>query len=217
MVEWNEIDTVLLDMDGVLLDLRFDNWFWSEHVPAQYATKRGVCLEQAKAQVMPKLQSARGTLNWYCVDYWSEVLQLDIVQMKAVSAQHVSLRPLAIEFLEACRQATSSICLVTNAHRKTIRIKFEQTGLGEHFDEVICSHDFGAPKEHASFWHRARDEHGFATERALFIDDNLEVLRAARAFGIARLLAVRQPDSGQPQKDIAGFDAICSFAEIMPK
>ena len=32
-LDWTSIDTVLLDMDGTLLDLRFDNWFWQEHVP----------------------------------------------------------------------------------------------------------------------------------------------------------------------------------------
>jgi putative hydrolase of the HAD superfamily len=42
------------------------------------------------------------------------------------------------------------------------------------------------------------------------------VLRAARRFGIARLLAVSHPDSGQGPKDTGGFDAIRWFTEIMP-
>lgn len=33
MIAWKEIDTVLLDMDGTLLDLNFDNHFWKEFVP----------------------------------------------------------------------------------------------------------------------------------------------------------------------------------------
>jgi hypothetical protein len=33
MINWKEIDTVLLDMDGTLLDLNFDNHFWKEFVP----------------------------------------------------------------------------------------------------------------------------------------------------------------------------------------
>ena len=32
-IDWSKIDTVLLDMDGTLLDLRFDNWFWQELIP----------------------------------------------------------------------------------------------------------------------------------------------------------------------------------------
>ncbi|MCP4043692.1 MAG: haloacid dehalogenase, partial [Gammaproteobacteria bacterium] len=33
VINWNSIHTVLLDMDGTLLDLHFDNQFWLEHVP----------------------------------------------------------------------------------------------------------------------------------------------------------------------------------------
>ena len=31
--DWQEIDTVLLDMDGTLLDLHYDNYFWLTHIP----------------------------------------------------------------------------------------------------------------------------------------------------------------------------------------
>ncbi|MDH3916294.1 MAG: haloacid dehalogenase, partial [Chromatiales bacterium] len=34
--DWSTVDTVLLDMDGTLLDLRFDNYFWQELVPSRY-------------------------------------------------------------------------------------------------------------------------------------------------------------------------------------
>src|SRR5688572_6670841 len=33
MIDWNAVDTVLLDMDGTLLDLHFDNYFWLTHLP----------------------------------------------------------------------------------------------------------------------------------------------------------------------------------------
>ena len=76
--------------------------------------------------------------------------------------------------------------------------------------------DYDAPKENMRFWHNVQRHHGFEPKRTLFIDDNLDVLHAARAFGINHLLTVNQPDSGQPERDIAGFNAIRSFAEIMP-
>jgi FMN phosphatase YigB (HAD superfamily) len=32
-LDWQEIKTVFLDLDGTLLDLHFDNHFWLEYVP----------------------------------------------------------------------------------------------------------------------------------------------------------------------------------------
>lgn len=216
MVEWSDIDTVLLDMDGVMLDLRYDNWFWRELVPASYAARHDLTLEEAKSSVYPKMHAVRGTMNWYCVEYWSTTLDLDIVQLKSGSAHRVSLRPRVEAFLVSLREAVSGIHLVTNAHRKTIELKFSRTGLGGYFDRVICAHDYGIPKEDVSFWVEIFRHHAFDPARTLFIDDNLDVLRAARAFGISHLRAVKQPDSGAPVKEVLEFRAIQSFDEIMP-
>ena len=78
MIDWCEIDTVLLDMDGTLLDLRFDNWFWQEYIPEKYGALRGLTPEQAWKLLAPKFRAALGTLEWYCLDYWASELELDI-------------------------------------------------------------------------------------------------------------------------------------------
>ena len=52
MIDWNQIDTVLLDMDGIDLDLRFDNHFWLEYVPQRYAETQGLELAVAKADLL---------------------------------------------------------------------------------------------------------------------------------------------------------------------
>ncbi|HOP18299.1 MAG TPA: haloacid dehalogenase, partial [Gammaproteobacteria bacterium] len=71
MLDWNDIDTVLLDMDGTLLDLHFDNHFWLEHVPRRYAEARGIGLEESSRELMARYQDIQGTLEWYCVDHWT--------------------------------------------------------------------------------------------------------------------------------------------------
>ena len=40
--DWWHVDTVLLDMDGTLLDLRFDNFFWREFVPLRFSEAHGI-------------------------------------------------------------------------------------------------------------------------------------------------------------------------------
>ena len=203
-------------MDGTLLDLHYDNHFWLEHVPRRYAEMRALPLAEAKTQLLARYQRAEGTLDWYCVDYWSRELGLDIPQLKEEVDHLIAVHPHVLEFLAALRAQAKRMVLVTNAHGKTLALKFRRTRLGEHFDAVVCSHDLGLPKERVDFWERMQAIQPFARERALLIDDSLPVLRAARAYGIAQLLAVRKPDSRLPEKEVGEFPAIQSFRDIMP-
>jgi putative hydrolase of the HAD superfamily len=44
LVPWQNIDTVLLDMDGTLLDLNYDNQIFGHLLPAAYAkATRSLC------------------------------------------------------------------------------------------------------------------------------------------------------------------------------
>ena len=216
MVNWTQIDTVLLDMDGTLLDLHYDNHFWLEHVPQRFAEKHGLTLDEAKARLRTRYKAVEGTLDWYCVDYWTRELGLDIPQLKQEVEHLIAVHPHVLDFLHAVRATRKRVLLVTNAHGKTLDIKFRRTQLGGHFDAVICSHDLQSPKEHPGFWRKLEAAHPFDKSRTLLIDDSLPVLRAARDYGIAQLLAVYQPDSRQPEKDVGEFAAIRSFREIRP-
>jgi putative hydrolase of the HAD superfamily len=216
MVAWNKLDTLLLDLDGTLLDLHYDNHFWLEHVPRRYAELHGLAPEAARAEVLARYQRAEGTLDWYCVDYWSRELRLDIPQLKEEVNHLIAVHPHVLDFLEAVKTLKKRVVLVTNAHGKTLAIKFRRTPLGGHFDAVVCSHDLGLPKEHPDFWDRMQRVQPFARESALLIDDSLPVLRSASRYGIGQLLAVYKPDSKLPEKDVGEFRAIRSFREIMP-
>lgn len=216
MISWTHIDTVLLDMDGTLLDLHFDNHFWLEHVPRRYAEKNALTLEAARAEVMGRYRKVEGTLNWYCVDYWSTELGLDIPLIKQEVEHLIAVHPHVLAFLDAVRANAKRMVLVTNAHGKTMALKFERTRLGGHFDAVVCAHDLGLPKEHVDFWGRMQTVQPFDKATTLLVDDSLPVLRSAKRYGIAQLLAIKQPDSKQPEKQIAEFPAIGSFREIMP-
>ena len=100
MLNWKSIDTVLLDMDGTLLDLHFDNHFWLEHMPACYARHHGQSVDWAKAELYPMMQAIQGQLEWYCLDYWTRELGLPIVELKREIAHLISLRPDADLFLQ---------------------------------------------------------------------------------------------------------------------
>jgi len=216
MIAWNAVRTVLLDMDGTLLDLHYDNHFWLEHVPQRYAEKNALPLADAKTELLERYKKAEGTLDWYCVDYWSRELDLDIPQLKEEVDHLIAVHPHVLEFLRAVRATGRRLVLVTNAHGKALALKFRRTQLGHHFDAVVCAHDLGVPKENVDFWKKMQRVQPFAKESALLVDDSLPVLRAARAYGVAQLLAVRRPDSRLPEKAVGEFSAIRSFKEVMP-
>ena len=106
--------------------------------------------------------------------------------------------------------------MVTNAHPRSLDLKMRETGLDAWFDALISSHRVGLPKEHPDFWQGLQAVVSFDRTRTLFVDDSLPVLESARAYGIAHLLAVCNPDSRQPRKDCGDFQAIASFGQVMP-
>jgi len=214
-IPWGEIETVLLDLDGTLLDLSFDNHFWHNHVPYCYACKHDLDIEQAQQKLFPQYKSAEGTLNWYCVDYWTRTLELDIVRIKEQQAHRVRPRVDALNFLQWLRTTGLDVRLVTNAHRKTLNIKLARTGIAHFFNLLACSHEYGAAKEHPEFWPVFQSRHSFDPSKTLLIDDNIQVLRNAQAFGIRFLRAIVQPDSAKPHKETEEFAAIHHFADIM--
>lgn len=215
-IDWHNIDTVLLDMDGTLLDLYFDNHFWLEHLPRRYAGRHEITVEHARERLYALFSAQRGTLNWYCVDYWSRELELDIAELKCEVEHLIDIRPHVEEFLQRLQQSSRAVWLVTNAHRKSLDIKMRRTGIDRWFDRIVSSHDLHAPKESPQFWAALRAQFEFDPARALLIDDTASVLHAAQRFGIGHLLTLLQPDSRQAHRIDTEFPGILHFDEIMP-
>jgi 5'-nucleotidase len=215
-VDWQGIDTVLLDMDGTLLDLHYDNFFWREHVPLRYAEHHGLPHDFARERLFGHYHRHAGTLNWYCVDFWSRELALDIATLKEEVAHLIAVHPGVPEFLEAARHAGKRVALVTNAHHKSLDLKMRRTGLDPYFDLLVSSHALGLPKENPKFWEALRDVEPFDSARTLLVDDSLAVLESACAYGIAHLLSIRQPDSRQPPREQAAFTALHGFRDLLP-
>ncbi len=216
MIDWREVDTVLLDMDGTLLDLRFDNYFWQEYLPQRYAERRKLSLAQAKDELFPVMRRIEGTIDWYCVDYWSRVLEIDIVALKREVDHLIGFRAKAKRFLAALAAAGKRRVLVTNAHRASLALKCERTALHEHVDAMVSAHDFRVPKEDPAFWQHLQQVEPFDPHRTALLDDTPRVLRSARGYGIRHLLGVAQPDSTQAAREWREFGAVTDFEQIMP-
>ncbi len=215
-VNWPAVEWVLLDMDGTVLDLAYDNYFWRELVPQRYAALQGIELEHARAELAPKFAAVQHTLPWYCTDYWSRTTGLNMAALKHEVRHRIGVLPGVERFLATVRASGRQLWLATNAHPDSWRLKLAHTGLAAQFDRIVCSHDFGAPKESAEFWSALHASHPFDRTRTLFVDDSAPVLAAARQFGIAQVVGLRQPDSSQPERDLPGFDSAKLLADLTP-
>lgn len=215
MINWDLIDTVMLDMDGTLLDLHFDNYFWLDHLPQRYAEIHGVDITTAQRKLSENISQYEGTLQWYCLEFWSKTLDVDIASLKAEVKHKIQIRPHVQDFLQRLRQHRKKLLLVTNAHPQSVSLKMDVTQIDRWLDIVVSSHEFNEPKESQLFWQQLQAREQFDPERTLFIDDTVRILDSAKQFGIKHLLGIHQPDS-QKERRMAQYPAIHHFDEIMP-
>jgi len=213
---WLSIDTVMLDMDGTLLDKHFDDYFWEHYVPEMFAEKHKIDVQESREKLLGRYQKLEGTLEWTDLDFWSAELGLDIPGLKNQVNHLIAVHPYVVQFLEFCKESAKFTCLVTNAHTKTLEIKMAKTALQDHFDQIVCSQDVGTAKEDIQFWQKLQKYINFDPERTLLADDTEAVLISAKNFGISNLVHIAKPSSKAPQKASSLFKSIKYFKELIP-
>jgi 5'-nucleotidase len=215
-MDWTQIDTVLLDMDGTLLDRHFDDHFWLEHVPKIYAGKHGLSVDAAKERLYRLFKSQENTLNWTDLDYWSDRLGLDIPLLKLEVEHLIAVHPFVVEFLLFLRRHDKAVHLVTNAHGKTLSLKLKKTRLGPYFSSIISAHELGLPKENAAFWQRLQQRIPFDPARTMLAEDSETNLSTAADYGIAYLIFISRSSSAQPPAASASFTSVNFFSQLIP-
>ncbi|PCH62886.1 MAG: haloacid dehalogenase [SAR86 cluster bacterium] len=216
MPPWSDIDTAMFDMDGTLLDLHFDNYFWQEFLPQVMAQSQGISERAAKAILEQKSAAVSGTLDWYCLDYWNEQLQLDIHQLKHQIKHHIAIRPNVEELLRQLQSQPMQLLLVSNAHPLTLALKLAHTGIDQYFQHCISSHSFNLAKENQGFWQLLSQKHPYDPRRTILFDDSLAVLKQAKREGIRHLYGISRPDSHKQAMYYKDFPMVDDFKDINP-
>ncbi len=214
-LNWQQINNVILDMDGTLLDLGFDNFFWCELIPQVYAEKNQISFEQSQTLIFRKMRNVYGQIEWYCLDYWKQLLAIDIHQLKFECRHKISLRPNTLWFLEQLKQHNKQLILFTNAHSYSMNLKLEQTGIAHFFKHCISTHQFGVSKENQQCWYNLQQLVGFEKSESLFMDDSQMVLDSAVEFGIGYVLGISKPDLNKPVNVLNRIDVVEDFNQLV--
>jgi putative hydrolase of the HAD superfamily len=213
---WEAIDFILLDLDGTLLDKYFDDYFWEEYIPEQYAVRMQIPIASAKAKIHAEYKAQEGKLIWTDIHYWSNRFGLDIPALKESVSSALRVHDGVFPFLEFLKSAGKQVALLTNAHIKAVEIKLAKIPLRPYLQKIVSASEVGFPKEVRGYWTAAEKLVGFDKERSLFVDDNEEVLISAQAFGIKHLVYKSYASSKILRGDSNRFVSIQNFSEIDP-
>lgn len=217
IIDWNDIDTVLLDMDGTILDRHFDDHFWLEHVPKRWSQHNHTTIEFAKEHLYGLFRGQENTLNWTDLDYWSDRLKLDIPVLKQEIEHLIAVHPYVIEFLLFLKHSGKAIWLVTNAHSKTLDLKMRCTRIGPYFDGIISAHQVGLPKEDERFWRRLQDFIVYDPDRTMLGEDSEANLATAKSFSIRYLIYISRYSSTIEPRRSEHFHTIDYFNMLIPE
>jgi GMP/IMP 5'-nucleotidase len=210
-----QCETLMLDMDGTILDLAFDNYVWKQLVPVRFAESRGLAFETAREQLFARYRAILGDLEWYCLDHWSEQFGFDVLQLHHEVRHRIGYLPKAEAFLESMRQRNVRVLLVTNSHADTLALKDESLGFSQYFDGIYSSHRIGYAKERQEFWQALQEEERFDPATTLFVDDTEPVLRSADSFGLKSLVTITRPDTTEPLREKSRYAGIESVADLL--
>jgi putative hydrolase of the HAD superfamily len=213
--QWNDIDTILLDMDGTLLDSYFDDFFWEEYVPRVFAEENNLTPEEARKALLKRYRRVEKTLQWADLDFWSDQLGLDIPELKCKIDHLIQVHPYVIDFLKFIQSIEKDLYLVTAAHSKTLKIKLAKTAIGPYFKKIIPAEEIGEAKEQPIFWNKLEKNLKFDKNRTILVDDNANVLQAACSYGLPHLIYVAKPSSRLPVRYSADFPSIVYFNELI--
>jgi HAD superfamily hydrolase (TIGR01509 family) len=215
LIPFKEIEHVLLDMDGTLLDRYFDDYFWEHLVPEKYSEKHKITFGKAREELLGRYKAHEGTLNWTDIDFWSKELGLDILALKEQIKHLIEVHPHVEDFLRMLRAHKIKTFIVTNAHYKVLDMKLRKTDLGRFLTGAITSFEIGFPKEKIEFWQIAEQKLGFQKEKTMLVDDILEILKTAEKFGIRYLIYKAKSNSKIKPLPSSEFKTILDFSELI--
>ncbi|MBE2893621.1 GMP/IMP nucleotidase [Spirabiliibacterium falconis] len=213
--DWAQIDTVIFDLDGTLIDLALDYQFWKEIVPTTYSATHAVPDAASQALLNEHYSRIEHSMQWYDVDYWADTLQLPIRTMLHLHAKNLKVRSNAETLLRTLQTAGKQLILLTDSHPYSLQEKLARCDLEPYFHHILSSHQFQHPKMTDALWQAIFAEYHINPDRTLLLDDMQPVLDCARNNGVKFTLGIETPNSLSDAKTFDQHDSISDFAQLL--
>jgi len=217
VVDWSQIDDVLLDMDGTLLDRHFDNFFFEEELPRRYALLHDLQLVESRDRLMTMYRSVEGELAWTDLHYWTKRVGIDVVALHRELEHMIGFLLGAEEFLQHLQQLGKRVTIVTNAHESGVAIKVAKTGLDRHVNRIVNAFEVGYLKMRPEYWPNCQRLLGFDPTRSFFMDDDENCLITAKEFGVAHLIHSAKSSSQLPPAPLTQFVSVTGFSPLLSR
>ncbi len=203
-----DIECLLVDMDGVILDNTYDNNFWQNQIPNVLSKKRNISFNDAKRLAIQIFNFKKNTKDWYDLDYWSNMLDIDIEAEKRSdeSLSKIKLYDHVTETLTKLKKSIKLI-LITNAHRKTLNIKLGKYDISPYFDEMICAHELHYVKEDIQLWYMLKSKFKLNFEKTILVEDTINNINVALSAGVSSAVYVGDEDF-KPSEKILQLNSI---------
>ncbi len=202
---------LIFDLYGTLLDIHTDEtddvWektaiyfgFYGAHYTGaelKQAFSSAMAARKAKAgqsyeyfpdipfeQVMTELFQRKG------VDANADILGVNAAQMfRVLSIDYIKLYPNVLEALSTLRKKGYRLWLLSNAQQIFTEYELRYLGLGEQFDGIYLSSDYGCRKPDARFFHTLIDEQHLDPAKCLMIGNDRQTdISGAKKAGFATL------------------------------
>ena len=211
MVKLNSTTAILLDLDGVILNLEYDIKFWESWLPDHVANQSNRTLEEIKAEMQAEIDIQRGTLNFYDLNYWDNLLNVDCMKIIKEQEEKCAYLEGSYEALQRLSTLKNPMHILTNGDPRAQEYKAETQNFLEFFDSIFYSMHAGYPKEEKEFWALARHNLNLDFEDAIFIDDDFKVITAAAKAGIKQVIWITPGKNRILQNGVETFPSLAEL------
>ncbi len=215
-----DIDAVLFDLDGTLLDTVADLAEASNRMLADLSRP-----QRTLDEIRSFLGKGIPNLVRRCMTEGQEASEREIDEAIGVFKRHYAevngsrtrVYPGVLEALERMRELDLRLAVVTNKAQDFTLPLLERTGLAPYFDVVVSGDTLSVKKPDPAVVTHACDLLGVALERAMMIGDSANDALAARAAGMAVLLVSYGYSEGLAVDSIECDGLLSSATDALPR